>query len=346
MVHTIALTDVAPMESATRALLADPCDVLIATTGIGVRGWFSAVRSWGLDAQLTEVLGSARIAVRGTKALAAVQEASLRVWHQETSERLDDVVAKVVSSVPTGSHVALQLSGEPPAGAIAKLADAGMRVTVVPVYEWTLPADLPAAERVVDLVAAAAVDAVTFTSSPAVRNFFHIAARKRVSDLVVLAFADRVAVACVGPATLAALRGFGVTNACAPELGRLGLMVRELAIAMQSRHHHHLTVGDLDLVVQGAVVATTTDRVELQGREREVFGLLAERSGNVVSSHALLRGVWERGGEDERVVAKAVSRLRGHLEPLGITVRNVVKRGYSLAPATAADGRSVVFVPR
>jgi uroporphyrinogen-III synthase len=333
MVHTSALADVAPMEQATRRLLADPCDVLIASTGLGMRGWFSAARSWGLDEPLRDVLSRAQIAVRGSKAAAPVLEGKLSIWHHEQSERLDNLVRTVVAAVPAGAHIALQLSGEAPEQALALLEAAHMRVTVVPVYQWTPPADMTTAERIVNLVAVVGVDAVTFTSSPAVRNFLDIARHIRVLPDVVSAFQERVVAVCVGPATRDALVDVGITTARAPETGRLGLMVRELAVAMQARHHH-VEIDGLDVVIQGGLVATRHGEVELQGREREVFAALADRPASVVSPAALLRDVWERGADDG-VVAKTVSRLRTHLEPLGLTIRNVVKRGYTLTAAEA-----------
>src|SRR5688572_21490829 len=40
----------------TEELIRQPPDVLIATTGIGVRGWIGAAETWGLDASLLDAV--------------------------------------------------------------------------------------------------------------------------------------------------------------------------------------------------------------------------------------------------------------------------------------------------
>lgn len=337
MVHTTPLADVAPLEQATRKLIDDPCEVLIATTGIGMRGWLSAARAWGLDVGLTGALATARIAVRGSKARATLREVGLPVWFEEESERLDRLIEKVIANEPAGTHVALQLYGEPADEFVDALHRAGMRVTEIPVYQWTLPNDMPAAERLIQLVAEAGVDAITFTSGPSVENFFAIASRLGIDGPVATAMNDDVVAMCVGPTTAAVLRSYGVTRAYSPETGRLGLMVRELSLVM-ARRHHHIAVEGLDVAVQGTVIATDHGSVDLQGRESDVFLALVERPGAIVANASLLRNVWERGADDS-VVAKTISRLRADVEPLGLTVRNVAKRGYVLGRSRTADLR-------
>lgn len=44
----------------TRAILANPPDVVVATTGIGFRGWIEAADAVGLADELLDVLGAAR----------------------------------------------------------------------------------------------------------------------------------------------------------------------------------------------------------------------------------------------------------------------------------------------
>ena len=55
------LDDEAALRRATEEVLAQPPDVVIATTGIGLRAWFEAAQAWGLVDPLLDVLGSARV---------------------------------------------------------------------------------------------------------------------------------------------------------------------------------------------------------------------------------------------------------------------------------------------
>src|SRR5687767_8408796 len=56
VVSTRLLDDDGPLREATDALLARPPDLVIATTGIGIRSWFAAAESWGLDDALRHAL--------------------------------------------------------------------------------------------------------------------------------------------------------------------------------------------------------------------------------------------------------------------------------------------------
>ena len=67
----------------------------------------------------------------------------------------------------------------------------GADVVEVPVYRWTLPVDPLPGQRLVEAVAERRLDAVTFTSSPAVTNFLRVA--DSLDDL------DRVHEALAGP---------------------------------------------------------------------------------------------------------------------------------------------------
>src|SRR6476469_6112983 len=57
----VPLPDDHELRAHTEALIATPPDVVIATTGIGLRGWIAAADGWGLAGDLTTALGSARI---------------------------------------------------------------------------------------------------------------------------------------------------------------------------------------------------------------------------------------------------------------------------------------------
>ena len=61
----------------TRALIADPPDAVVATTGVGFRGWMEAADAAGCAEELLSVLRGARIIARGPKAQGAVHGAGL-----------------------------------------------------------------------------------------------------------------------------------------------------------------------------------------------------------------------------------------------------------------------------
>lgn len=59
--------DDAELLAETRALIADPPDIVVATTGVGFRGWMDAAEQDGVQQELVEVLEQARILVRGRR---------------------------------------------------------------------------------------------------------------------------------------------------------------------------------------------------------------------------------------------------------------------------------------
>ena len=76
-ISMVPLPDDDELRTNTQALLEVPPDVLIATTGIGFRGWMSAADDWGVSGELTEALSRARIVSRGPKATGALRAAGL-----------------------------------------------------------------------------------------------------------------------------------------------------------------------------------------------------------------------------------------------------------------------------
>src|ERR671916_245990 len=73
----VPLADDAELRAATRACLERPPDVVMANTGIGMRGWLEAAEGWGLAEPLRSVLGQAYIVARGPKARGAIRAAGL-----------------------------------------------------------------------------------------------------------------------------------------------------------------------------------------------------------------------------------------------------------------------------
>ncbi|MBQ0990769.1 uroporphyrinogen-III synthase, partial [Micromonospora sp. H61] len=54
----VPLSDDTELREATRACLDQPPDILMANTGIGMRGWLEAAEGWGLAEPLRSVLAS------------------------------------------------------------------------------------------------------------------------------------------------------------------------------------------------------------------------------------------------------------------------------------------------
>lgn len=311
------------LRAATDRVLAAPVDVLLATTGIGLQIWFDAAAAEDRLDRLLEHLADAEILARGPKSVGILRRHGLRESWAPDSECFDDVVARLLERDLTGVRVVVQEHGQDLTGTAALLRFHGARVRLVTVYRVPPTDDHAAVQRLVGSVVAGDVDAVTFTSAPAVAELF--AAAEDPAGLRE-AFAARVLAASVGPVTSGELRSRGVVPV-EPGRARLRAMVQALEVEVQRRTPRTIRLVDGELVLRGGDVTVGGRVVELSAAPGAVLEMLASRPGHVVS-RAELRTVLPAGGSDHAVEV-AVARLRAELG--GGAVETVVKRGYRLA---------------
>jgi uroporphyrinogen-III synthase len=329
-IHMVPLADDARLRAATEDVIATPPDLLIATTGIGFRGWVAAAGSWGLAEELLDALHSARVISRGPKATGALRTAGLREEWSPASESSDEVLAHLSTENLDGKRVAVQLHGvtdnwNPTPGFPDALADQGAILVAVPVYRWEPPADLGELDGLIEKVARNGVDAVTFTSAPAAASFLMRANELRHSESVTHALTTTVTPFCVGPVTARPLEHIGVPSVL-PERMRLGALARVVADELP-RRRPNLTVAGHILGVHAACAVVDGEVRDLSPNSLTLLKLLARVPGAVVARDVLLEAL---GGDDPHVVEAAVNRLRSALGAREL-IATVVKRGYRLA---------------
>src|SRR5215213_290032 len=212
-IRIVPLSDDTELVAATREVLARPIDLVVATTGVGFRGWLEAADAW--DLPLVEHLQNARVLARGPKARGAIRGGGLvDAWSPE-SESSAEVLSHLLSGAEgplEGRRIAVQLHGDPLPDLVAGLRETGAEVLTVPVYRWVLPEDVAPVRKLVGTIVAGAVDAVTFTSAPAAASLLTVAGELRQKDALVSAFNDRVLAIAVGPVTAAPLDAVGVPS--------------------------------------------------------------------------------------------------------------------------------------
>ncbi|GAA4749542.1 uroporphyrinogen-III synthase [Modestobacter marinus] len=325
-IRIVPLSDDADLVAATQEVLAEPVDLVVATTGVGFRGWLEAAEAW--DLPLREHLATARVLARGPKARGAIRGAGLvDAWSPE-SESSAEVLSHLLSGAEgplPGRRIAVQLHGDPLPELVAGLVRAGAEVVKVPVYRWVLPEDTAPLRRLVAVIAARAVDAVTFTSAPAAASLLQVAEEEGVYAGVLGALTDAVLPVAVGPVTAGPLEAAGIRTV-QPERARLGALARSVVAELPARHPV-LHSGPHTLQVRGHAVVLDGRLVELAPGPMAVLRALARRPGVVVSRADLLGEL--SGGGDAHAVEMAVTRLRAALG--APVVQTVVKRGYRLA---------------
>src|SRR5919198_279428 len=133
------------------------------------------------------------------------------------------------------ARVALQLFDPGGHPSTAALAARSGELVEVPVYRWLMPDDTGPASRLVEEMCAGAVDAVTFTSQPAVHHLFRIAEDIGRADDLRAACNDAVLPVCVGPVCADAARAEGITRPAWPDPPRLAAMIRLVASELGPR---------------------------------------------------------------------------------------------------------------
>jgi uroporphyrinogen-III synthase len=330
-IQIVPISDDRQLLAATCACLAEPVDIVVATTGIGFRGWLEAADGWGMADELLVRLRDARIVARGPKARGAVRAAGLADEWSPDSEASDEVLSYLVDQPLWGLRVAVQLHGEPQPQFCDALRAHGADVIEVPVYRWVLPDDVSPLRRLVDQVATKQVDAVAFTSAPAATSMLRIAADDGLLDAVVESLRTDVMVACVGPVCAGPLDAHGISSEI-PERARLGALVRTITERLPQRNGTTLNVAGRSMELRGHAVTYDGRLVTLPPGPLAVIRALANEPGRVMSRDELATVL--PGDGDSHAVEMTVARLRTALCAPEL-VQTVVKRGYRLAVDSA-----------
>ncbi|MFD9143429.1 uroporphyrinogen-III synthase [[Kitasatospora] papulosa] len=329
----VPLADDSELLAATKDLVDNPPDVVIATTAIGFRGWVEAADGWGIGDELLELLRGIELLARGPKVKGAIRAAGLTEAWSPQSESMAEVLDRLLEEGVTGRRIALQLHGEPLPGFVESLRAAGAEVVGVPVYRWMPPEDIAPLDRMLDATVGRGLDALTFTSAPAVASYLNRAETRGILPEVLDALGHDVLTACVGPVTALPLQAKGI-DTVQPERFRLGPLVQVLCAQLPARARalpvagHRVEIRGHAVLVDGALRLVPPAGMAL-------LHTLARRPGWVVSRADLLRAL-PGNGTDEHAVETAMARLRTALGAPRL-IQTVVKRGYRLALDPSAD---------
>ncbi|BBZ35813.1 uroporphyrinogen-III synthase [Mycolicibacterium confluentis] len=338
----VPLPDDDELHRNTEALIAAPPDIVVATTGIGFRGWMAAADGWGLAAELTGALGRARVVSRGPKATGALRAADLPEEWSPESESSREVLQYLREAGIAGQRIAVQLHGatdewDPFPEFLDELRAAGADVVPIRVYRWRPAPRGGAFDTLVYGIADQQYDAVSFTSAPAVAATLLRAADLGVEAEVLTALRGPVHAMCVGPVTARPLVRLGVPTS-SPERMRLGALARHITDELPLLRSRTVLAAGHNVEIRGTCVIVDGSVKSLSPAAMATMRALADRPGTVVSRRDLLAAL-PGAGTDTHAVETAVLRLRTALGDKNI-VATVVKRGYRLAvdehPAGAA----------
>ena len=325
----------------TRQLIKARPEVVLVTTGYGMRRWLEVADAAGLGAELTDALENARIFARGPKAHGAVRAAGLLDAQPTILDTTASLVDAVIEAGLTGRRVAIQLHGYTDEVQLARLREESMSVLTVTPYRWISPTAQDRLPKLINAACLHQLDAVTFTSAPAAEATLETAAGMGVLPDFVRALSGRVAAAAVGPVTAGPLREAGIAP-IVPERYRLGALIRLVSDQLTSAHARRFVCGDTLIELRGRVVTVNGRSVTLGPHALALFTALSETDA-VLSRSELVECLPDE--LDDHALEVAVSRLRRTLNVPGL-ITTVVKRGYRFdavrlnprpAPATSDD---------
>ena len=322
-VSIVPLLDDDVLHAATEACLRLHPDIVVVATGIGFRGWLEAAEGWGLAEGLRAGLQRARLIARGAKPCGAIRAAGLSEEWSAPTKSCDEILDKLLAEGVAGRRIAVQLHGGRQQEFVGALRAGGAEVVELPVYRCAVPTDTAGVSRLIEQILTRQVDAVTFTSAPAVNTLLDTAGPAKPE--LIRRFADEVLVACVGPVTAAPLRAAGVPT-LVPERARLGALVRAVTEELP-RRARRIRVAGSELELRGHAVLIDGESRSLAPATMAILGALTARPGTVVSRAELVAALPR--GADHHAVDMAVARLRAALGSARY-VETVIKRGYRL----------------
>lgn len=315
-----------PIIDDTRAIIEARPDVLLATTAYGIRRWFEVADAAGIGDDLTDSLEHARILVRGPKARGGIRAAGLNDSGMSEIETTESLVTKALAECEPGQTVAVQLHGKTDEPQLARLREKHTVLTVAP-YRWTrLGSNDDKVQRLIDAICARQLDAVTFTSAPAVDALLGAAESIGVLDALIDALRSDVLAAAVGPVTAAPLLARGVAP-IQPERFRMGALIRLLCEYLETNRVTRVQTRHGELALRGQLALVGDKRIPLPPTSITLLRQLMATPGAVLSRAELASAL--PGIQDDHAMEVAISRLRSSIAVPGL-VATVVKRGYRL----------------
>ncbi len=187
-----------PLDDAIRRL---PSFAWVVFTSVnGVAAFRERLAAARLDAR---ALAGTRLAAIGPETAEALARVGLRADLVPAEYRAEGLLEALTPHLAAGSEVLLVRAAEAREVLPRELAGRDVRVTVAPAYRTVTVKE--GADRLLDLLEARRVDAVTFTSSSTVRGFVALLGPEAVRGLL-----KDVVLAAIGPITAATIAEYGL----------------------------------------------------------------------------------------------------------------------------------------
>ena len=228
----IALETNRPVLDFAEALLRGAFDLVIFTTGVGVRLLVKTVSEHMDREQFLNALRSVKIAARGPKSSSALRELGVPISviapEPFTWRTLLSAMELKFGDALNGMSLAVQEYGTSNPELLTALAEKSISITRLPVYQWALPEDVQPLREGVIALAHGHVDVVLFMNAGQVAHLFLMADRMGYTDALFEGFRSTV-IGSIGPSTSEGLSAYGVAPDYEPTQSKMGFLIKELS---------------------------------------------------------------------------------------------------------------------
>ena len=255
-----------PVLEFAEALMRGAFDLVIFTTGVGVRTLVKTVSEHMDREQFLNALRSVKIAARGPKSSSALRELNvpIRVVAPEpfTWRALMARLESELGADLNGMNIAVQEYGTSNPELLTALAEKSISITRLLVYQWALPEDIQPLREAVIALAHGHVDVALFMNAGQVAHLFLMAERMNYTEALHEGFRTTV-IGSIGPSTTEGLGAYGLTPDFEPTQSKMGFLIKEMAekargLLEQKRKAAALHISDSEDRLISPILASDT----------------------------------------------------------------------------------------
>ena len=221
-----------PVLEFAESLMRGAFDLVIFTTGVGVRTLIKTVSEHMDREQFLAALRAVKIAARGPKSSSALRELNVPIAvvapEPFTWRALMAAMEAKFGSSLNGMNIAVQEYGTSNPELLTALAEKSISITRLLVYQWALPEDIQPLREAVIALAHGHVDVVLFMNAAQVAHLFLMAERMGYADALHEGFRSTV-IGSIGPSTTEGLSMYGLAPDYEPTQSKMGFLIKEVA---------------------------------------------------------------------------------------------------------------------
>jgi uroporphyrinogen-III synthase len=214
------------------ALIRGAFDLVIFTTGVGVRSLVKIISEHHDREKFLDALRSVKIAARGPKSSTALREFNIPISvvapEPFTWRSLMSALEVKLGGSLTGMNIAVQEYGTSNPELLTALAEKSISITRLLVYQWALPEDIHPLREAVLALAHGHIDVVLFMNAGQVSHLFLIAEHMGYTEALYEGFRSTV-IGSIGPSTTEGLSVFGLQPDFEPSQSKMGFLINEIA---------------------------------------------------------------------------------------------------------------------